>query len=319
MLYLIVTKKILLALLIVVIIFLVKKTDIVLAPEKIFLESPIIKDVQKRLGFGDLLAKQETKIIIVGDIMLGRSVMSTSFSKKDFNYPFLLTADVLKAADITLGNLENPIIKDCPISNDGMIFCTDPKMISGLNFAGIDMVNLANNHTKNYGENGLKQTEDFLTKEKIDYTGVGNLIIKNIKEVKFGFLGFDFVVNKPKDTDYELIKNSKNQVDVLIVMIHWGVEYKNKANDGQKLIAKNMINNGADVIVGGHPHWVQDMEYIDGKPVFYSLGNFVFDQSWSEETKKGLVIRLNYQGKNLTGIDQMPIYMKNFSQPNWVE
>lgn len=266
----------------------------------------------------DVEIDNDIKIIVVGDIMLGRSVMSKTIALKDFNYPFLKTADILKSADITFGNLENPIIKNCPVLNDGMIFCADPKMISGLLFAGIDILNLANNHTNNYGDDGLKQSKDFLQKEKIDYVGVDNLIIKDINKIKFGFLGFDFMSKKPKESDYELIKNSKNQVDVLIVMTHWGNEYISKANNNQKEIAKKIIANGADVIVGGHPHWVQDMEYIDGKPVFYSLGNFVFDQSWSEETKKGLVIRLNYKGKKLINIDKLPIYMASFSQPKWV-
>jgi len=261
----------------------------------------------------------KTEIIITGDIMLGRSVMSKSLAKKDFKYPFLRTADILKTADITFGNLENPIIKNCPISNGGFTFCSSPEMISGLTFSGIDIVNLANNHTKNYGNDGLNQTQDYLQKEKIDYVGINNLIIKNVNQTKFGFLGFDFVGKSPNDSDYELIKNSKSQVDVLIIMIHWGNEYVAKSNNIQKEIAKNIINNGGDVIMGGHPHWVQEMDYIDGKPIFYSLGNFVFDQSWSEETKKGLVVRLNYQGKNLLGIDQMPIYMENFGQPKWVD
>jgi len=227
--------------------------------------------------------------------------------------------DILKTADITFGNLENPIIKNCPISNGGFTFCSSPEMISGLTFSGVDIVNLANNHTKNYGDNGLVQTQDYLQKEKIDYVGVNNLIIKNVNQTNFGFLGFDFVGKNPSDSDYELIKNSKSQVDVLIIMVHWGNEYVAKSNNIQKEIAKNIISNGGDVIMGGHPHWVQEMEYIDGKLVFYSLGNFVFDQSWSEETKKGLVVRLNYQGKNLLGIDQMPIYMENFGQPEWVD
>ncbi len=259
-----------------------------------------------------------TEIIFVGDVMLGRSVMSKCLSLNDYNYPFLKTADVLKQADITVGNLENPILNNCPISNDGFIFCADKKMIDGLKFAGFDLMNLANNHTNNYGNDGLIQTQDFLKKNNIDYFGVNNLVIKNINNIKFGFLGFDYVFKNPKESDFELIKNSKNQVDILIVMTHWGVEYKSKSNENQQTIAKNIIESGADVIVGSHPHWVQEIGYINEKPVVYSLGNFVFDQSWSEETKKGLVVRFNYKGKKLEKIDSLPIYMKNLAQPDWL-
>lgn len=259
-----------------------------------------------------------TEIIFVGDVMLGRSVMSKCLSLNDYNYPFLKTADVLKQADITVGNLENPILNNCPISNDGFIFCSNKESIEGLKFAGFDLMNLANNHTNNYGNDGLIQTQDFLKKNNIDYFGVNNLVIKNINNIKFGFLGFDYVFKNPKESDFELIKNSKNQVDILIVMTHWGVEYKSKSNENQQTIAKNIIESGADVIVGSHPHWVQEIGYINEKPVVYSLGNFVFDQSWSEETKKGLVVRFNYKGKKLEKIDSLPIYMKNLAQPDWL-
>jgi poly-gamma-glutamate synthesis protein (capsule biosynthesis protein) len=289
------------------------KTNDILSPKETFSRNFPTPTIENRT------AVKKTEIIITGDIMLGRSVMSTSLAKKDFNYPFLKTADVLKGADITFGNLENPIIKDCPFNNDSFIFCADPEMIDGLTFAGIDIVNLANNHTKNYGNDGLIQTQNYLDKEKIDYVGLQNLVIKNINKTKFGFLGFDFTANKPKESDYKLIKESKKKVDVLIVMTHWGIEYTSQPTEIQKITAKKIIESGADVIAGTHPHWIQSTEYIDGKPVFYSLGNFIFDQSWSEETKKGLVIRLNYQDKKLLKIDEMPIYMENFGQSKWIE
>jgi len=260
---------------------------------------------------------KETEIILTGDIMLGRSVMATSLLRKNVNYPFEKVAKILKSADITAGNLENPITKDCPISNDGFKFCTSPEMAEGLIFAGVDVVSLANNHTTNYGNDGFIQTKNYLKNENVDFVGDKNLVIKEVNGIKFGFLGMDFVVNKPTEIDYEFIKESKKNVDVLIVMLHWGVEYTSSPTATQKLIAKKIIESGADVIAGGHPHWPQDIEYIEGKPVFYSLGNFVFDQSWSEETKKGLVVKLRYQGNKLLGVDKMPIYMKNFGQPEW--
>lgn len=280
--------------------------------------SPIskIKEIAKQ-ETGIINLDKETEIILTGDIMLGRSVMSTSLSRKNVNYPFEKVAEILKSADITAGNLENPIVKDCPISNDGFKFCTSPEMAEGLTFAGIDVVSLANNHTTNYGNDGFIQTKNYLKNEKIDFVGDKNLVIKKNNGTKFGFIGMDFVVNKPTETDYEFIKESKKSVDVLIVMLHWGVEYTSSPTDNQKLIAKKIIQSGADVIVGGHPHWPQDIEYIEDKPVFYSLGNFVFDQSWSEETKKGLVIRLKFREDKLIGFDKMPIYMKNFGQPEF--
>jgi poly-gamma-glutamate capsule biosynthesis protein CapA/YwtB (metallophosphatase superfamily) len=278
-------------------------------------------------GFGFLLTlssllfhKELTTetLILTGDVMLGRSVMSQSINKKNFNYPFLKVANELKKADVTAVNLENPIVVNCPTTNEGMIFCADSKMMSGLNFAGVDLVTLANNHTKNYGKNGLTQTEKYLKEAQIDFIGVDNLAIKTVNKTKFGFLGFDFVSDKPNDSDYELIRNSKKEVDVLVVMVHWGVEYMDKPTQTQKDMAKKIIEAGADVIAGSHPHWVQNMEYIEGKPVFYSLGNFVFDQPWSEPTKNGLAVKLYFKDKKLEKIKDMPVYIKNLGQPEWV-
>jgi len=259
----------------------------------------------------------ESTIIITGDIMLGRSVMETSLIKNDPNYPFKKVTDALKRANIVFGNLENPVIANCPQSKSGLKFCADPRMISGLKYANINIVNLGNNHAKNYGENGLKQTENFLSNAGIDYVGADNLVIKEINGTKFGFLGFDFVTKEPKSLDFQLVRESKKKTDVLIVMVHWGIEYSPSPTEDQKTTARDLVYAGADVVVGSHPHWVQNIDFIDGKPVFYSLGNFVFDQAWSEETKNGLAIRLTYDRNNLLKAEKLPIYMNNFVQPEW--
>lgn len=264
------------------------------------------------------VSKSETSIILLGDIMLGRSVMETSlFTKGSPVYPFEKVSDILNKANIVFGNLENPIISNCPRSTSGLKFCTDPKMIAGLESANINIVNLANNHARNYGEEGFKETENYLRDNEIDYVGANNLVVRKIGNTSFGFLGFNFVGSKPSDLDLQLISDSKNKVDTLIIMVHWGIEYSPHPTENQKTIAKDLVSGGADIVVGSHPHWVQDIEFIDGKPIFYSLGNFVFDQAWSEETKSGLAIRLTYQEGELSKIEELPIYMKNFTQPEW--
>jgi poly-gamma-glutamate capsule biosynthesis protein CapA/YwtB (metallophosphatase superfamily) len=262
---------------------------------------------------------KETNIILAGDVMLGRSVMTQSLKINDPSYPFRKVSEKLNQADIVFVNLENPIISNCPSSNSGFKFCADPKMIEGLKFAGVDVVSLANNHTLNYGKEGFAETEKILTENGIKWIGDGNLGIVEKNGIKFGFLGFDFVTLLPKETDYQLITDLKNKVDVLIVMVHWGVEYVSQPTKTQVSIAKELVEVGADVVAGSHPHWVQSTDYIDGKPIFYSLGNFIFDQAWSEETKKGLAIELTYQDSKIINTKLLPIYMKNFVQPEWVQ
>lgn len=261
--------------------------------------------------------KQDISILLTGDIMLGRSVMGVSLKKGDPTYPFLKVGDTLAGADLVFANLENPIIEKCPSISSGFKFCADPKMIDGLTFAGIDVVNIANNHSGNYGKEGVSQTENFLSKAGIDYTGDGNLVVKEVNGTKFGFLGFDYVDFAPKDKDFQLTSDSKQKVDVLIVAVHWGLEYTTDPTKSQKLIAKNLVGAGADVVYGTHPHWVQSIDHINGKPVYYSLGNFIFDQMWSEETRRGLVMKLTYRDRKLIGEEKLPIYMQNFAQPEW--
>lgn len=269
--------------------------------------------------FGLSIFGRNTTIILTGDVMIGRSVMTKSIQENDYTYPFKKIAEKLKKANLVFINLENPIIENCPETNTGMIFCARPEMVEGLTFAGIDIVTLANNHSKNYGQKGLEETIQSLNKNNIRAVGYGNLIIKKIKRIKYGFLGFDFLTKIPKETDYNLIQESKNKVDVLIVGIHWGNEYASKPTRYQKEWAKKIVEQGADVIAGHHPHWVQEKEEINGKPVYYSLGNLIFDQMWSEKTKQGLVVELTFRDGKLTNTTELPTYMSSWAQPEFVE
>jgi poly-gamma-glutamate synthesis protein (capsule biosynthesis protein) len=272
-----------------------------------------------QFGPVNMFEDKSVKVVLLGDVMLGRSVMAQSLKTNNPKYPFLKVANRLKQADVVFANLEAPLVEGCPKTDSGMIFCADPKMVEGLSYANISVVSLSNNHITNYGQKGLVDTKKVLTEAKIDYTGDGSLAVKEIKGLKVGFLGFNFVSVLPTSLDYKMITGSKKLVDILIVGVHWGVEYQDKANATQKAIAKKLIENGADVVAGSHPHWVQDEEKIDGKPVYYSLGNFVFDQPWSEKTKEGLVIELTFNGKNLIGEEKVPIKMTSIGQPEFVK
>ncbi len=250
--------------------------------------------------------------------MLGRSVMSKSLKIKNPDYPFVNVADVLRSAAIVFSNLESPIIDGCSYSDSGFKFCSDPKMIDGLKYAGVDIVNLANNHTLNYGKEGFDQTKKYLDLNGIKWVGDGNLVIIEKNKTKFGFLGFNFLTLEPQEQDFNLVRNSKKKVDFLIVGVHWGEEYTNKANSYQRLLARELSEAGASYIVGSHPHWIQDIETIGNTQIYYSLGNFVFDQMWSEETKKGLSVNLIFKGKKLEGEKLLKSYMDKFVQPKWV-
>lgn len=276
----------------------------------------ILSLIPTQLNYPNEILNNQTEIIFTGDIMLGRSVMGASLDNNDSNYAFQKTADFLKNANLTVGNLENPIVSSCKRHVGGFTFCTTPEISKSLNYAGFDIVSLANNHTSNYGENGIIDTHKYLDEYNISYVGENNLVIKEINGTKFGFLGFNYTFGTSNlQKDIELIANSNNEVDVLFVTVHWGEEYKDTANKFQKDTALKMVEAGADTIIGHHPHWVQNYEEINGVPVYYSLGNFVFDQMWSEETKKGLIVKMIFEDGKLIKREEHRTYISKIGQP----
>lgn len=296
----------------------------------------------KNLDNEDVANEKPITLLLGGDVMFGRMVMQTSLKNKNYSYPFEKISDFTGDSDIFFVNLENPIIENCSTTDSGMIFCALPQMLEGLDKAGVNVVNLANNHTGNYGQKGIKETEQFLNDKIILITGINNLVVKEFNSISIGFLGFDFTIKSPTERDYKLIRDSDPKINYLIVGVHWGEEYKDKANSNQRKWAREMIKNGADIIVGHHPHWVQDFEClsypeiendiytqcvdtssplrctcdgITGKPVYYSLGNLVFDQMWSEETKKGMLVKLELNKNRISKEERINTYMKNVAQP----
>jgi poly-gamma-glutamate synthesis protein (capsule biosynthesis protein) len=137
--------------------------------------------------------------------------------------------------------------------------------------------------------------------------------------VTFGFLGLDMTARSDMLSDNELwvVRKSSERVDNLIVSVHWGIEYQVQPTSLQRKWARQLVENGADVVWGHHPHVVGEVGYIQQKPIFYSLGNFVFDQMWSEKTKRGMVVELTFEGENLVGEKREEVYMQQWARPAW--
>ena len=263
--------------------------------------------------------RSEWSLLLGGDVMLGRSVTTNSLDTvKDPNYPFFEIGSLLRSADLTFVNLENPITDQCPRRNVGMVFCAPPEMLSGLLYAGVDVVNLSNNHTLNYGKAGYESTKKALSEVSLSYADHSTLATRTVKGVTVGFIGFDkSQQSKPTLTSAEeaFILESRKKVDVLITAMHWGVEYNAHPTDGQRTLAQRLVELGSTVVVGHHPHWVQDTTTINETPIYYSLGNLVFDQMWSEETKKGLIVKVTFDGSTVTKEEFIRTYMKKVAQP----
>jgi poly-gamma-glutamate synthesis protein (capsule biosynthesis protein) len=244
---------------------------------------------------------KEIKILFVGDIMMTRSVEARiNDLNKKFIFPFLNILDYLRSFDYVIANLEGAISDKGTKVGSKYSFRMKPEVAEDLSKTNINVVNLANNHIFDYGKIAFEDTLKNLEKNNIKYFGNSYkpLIIEK-EGIKIGFLGFsDFLkhleVKENKigiaiinDKISEMIKKAKEKVDILIVSFHWGEEYKKIANERQRKLAKIAIDSGADLVIGHHPHVIQNIEKYKDKFIFYSLGNFIFDQNFSKETMTG--------------------------------
>lgn len=263
-----------------------------------------------------------------GDIIPARAVNNQTVKLNNFLWPYEKTANLLKNADITFVNLETPLIKGCPVTVEGMVFCGDAMNATGLKFAGIDIVSMGNNHAGNYGVKGVEETKDLLTNFGIQVTGIESSgpVYEFVKGFKFAFLGYNDISKlQPgvKDVDEEKLKEdialAKKQADLVIVTFHWGEEYRRQPDERQIYLGHLAIDAGADLVIGNHPHWIQPIEFYKGKLITYAHGNFVFDQMWSQKTREGVVGKYTFYKKQLVDVEYTPIQINDYGQPNFVD
>ena len=274
---------------------------------------------QKILG-----TSSAVQIGLVGDLGLGRTMTTVSRRKNNFNWIFSGVSNFLKQNDFTYANLESPIVKDCRILDPyTMVFCGDPRFLTSLKDNKF-VLGLANNHIFNYGKSGFSQTTTYLSQENIPFVystfSDPKLEIQQIKDIKFGFLSFDLTditvfKNRSKITD--LVKNNNDQVDWLIVGLHWGREYQPSPDKWQVDFAHQLVDAGADIIAGSHPHVFQDYETYQDRPIYYSLGNFIFDQNWSRPTSTSNIVTLTLTKEKIIKFDLTPIIIKYNSRPEF--
>jgi poly-gamma-glutamate synthesis protein (capsule biosynthesis protein) len=277
------------------------------------------------------------ELVAVGDVMLARGV-NKKIKELGPNYPFETTREVISSADIAVCNLECAISPRATGNFENNNFCIKPAQAEGLSFAGFDLVSLANNHMFDCEKRGILSTMEFLTKEKIKFAGAGKTpekalrpAVSDLKEIRVGFLAFcaypmDWITLKEDDPAIafydssramEAIKELKNKADVIIVSLHWGDEYRAKPNSFQISTAHRLIDAGADLILGHHPHVLQEIEEYNGGIVVYSLGNFVFDQR-KPETQKSTVFKAKLSKNGVEEYATLPIQITDF-QPHPVK
>jgi len=244
-------------------------------------------------------------IVAVGDIMLGRMVEGL-MERRGADYPFRKLSGTLGDADAALGNLEGPINSDHVRTPEGSLaFSFSPETSRTLAENHFAILSLANNHTYDFGENGFADTRRYLESRSIRAIGHPRRVdskyvyTRNINGRQFSFVSLNatsyFDVIAAVSLVSEVRKDHTGAF--LVVLIHWGIEYNLMQNDAQRSLAHKLVDSGADAVIGSHPHVVQGIESYNHKLIFYSLGNFIFDQYFSRETQEGLMLRLEVGDK----------------------
>jgi poly-gamma-glutamate synthesis protein (capsule biosynthesis protein) len=248
--------------------------------------------------------------------------------------------DLVAAADIAIANFENPAPNNPSWHTKGTVFSAEPALVDGLVDAGMDYVSLANNHIRDAGGNGVLQTIRNLTKRGLKVSGAGKDLkaarkpaIMEAAGSKVAILAYDAIAGgyhatatkigsaplKGTWVKQDVAAARKAGADVVIVFPHWGTEYDPTPFGSQQKLARMVIDSGADMVIGNHAHWAAAMEVYKGKPIWYALGNFIFDQTWSEPTMEGITLELTFRGADLAQVRMRPHIILDKAQPNFLD
>ncbi|MEC0211602.1 CapA family protein [Paenibacillus ehimensis] len=275
-------------------------------------------------------------LTFVGDVMFGSKV-DDLLQKNGYDYPYKYVKPYLEKADITVANLETPITTRGAAQEKEYVYRSSPKALPELKRAGVDLVNLANNHSMDYGVEGLLDTLGYLEAQDIKRVGAGrnadeayeHVIIEQ-KGMKIAFLGFSRVIpdtswyagqSKPGMAEtystklaFEAIGKARAEADLVVVIAHWGEERKAYPVKSQTDLARQYIDQGADLIVASHPHVVQGFEQYKGKWIAYSMGNFIFTTNDNPNTWESMILEASCTKERSCDLSMVPILTK-WAQP----
>jgi poly-gamma-glutamate synthesis protein (capsule biosynthesis protein) len=272
----------------------------------------------------EIYPRPQVTFTIGGDAMFGRMISHTYPGENLYRVLERLHGQVFSGVDASLLNLEGPI-SDRPLPENpdltSMVFNFSPGTVAALRYLGINGVSLANNHTNNAGIKGLDTTRSLLSSAGIKTIGGPNpgdvyqIATFSGTIYRLVVIGINTFMGTPDITGLiKSLKSDKN--NRVLIFPHWGVEYAAVNNQFQQNLAHKWIDAGADLVVGSHPHVVQNSETYKGVPIYYSLGNLIFDQNFSDATQNGLVLTGKFTS---TGLSLTPLHIKIVKyQPTFV-
>ena len=271
-------------------------------------------------------------IAAVGDIMLGHRA-EPYLVKEGPAYPFVHVLAVLRQAHLVIGNLESPIsARGTAVENKQFTLRVGPVAVEALKSAGIRVVTLANNHILDFGPQALQDTLAILGENGILFAGAGMDLddarapaFLKVGDRTIAFLSYsltfplDFYASAgrpgtaPGYREYvrKDIRKARPLADLVVVSFHWGAELMASAKDYQQDLGRRSIDWGADLVLGHHPHVLQELEIYRGRLIAYSLGNFVFG-SESDKTNSSMILLCTFKGKALVRVEAVPLDVNNY-------
>ena len=284
---------------------------------------------------GTTIVSTAVTISAVGDMMLGGKARLL-LKQEGYDYPFAATKYLLEQADIAIGNLETPLTdRGEPVVEKTYLFRNPPdKVAPALKQAGFDIVSLANNHSMDYGRQGMQDTLLALQQNQIRYHGAGENLAAARKPVIFdldngqrvAFLAYsntfpeEFWAGKDKPgtafgheryVKEDVAQLVEQDIDVIVVSFHWGQERNTELRPYQPMLAHTAIDAGADLVIGHHPHILQAVESYKQGLILYSLGNYTFT-TFSNAVQHSVVANVQFEQGRFKRLELTPININNF-------
>ncbi|MDO4866215.1 MAG: CapA family protein [Clostridia bacterium] len=236
----------------------------------------------------------------------GQKYFTKCASEYGLDYFFNNVRYIFENDDLTIVNLEGPLTTSTKGKKHGFVFKGDPEYVKILTGSSVELCNVANNHTLDYGKAGLKETAEVLDAAGVGYCGYTKVYYSEIKGVRVGALGFTWWEHDAKEIA-EAVSAARPNCDLLIVNIHWGIEGDHRYHHKQGTLGRVAIDAGADLVIGTHPHVYQGIEKYKGKYIVYSLGNFCFAGNANPADKRCLIFQQQFSFTPGMGIAQAGI------------
>jgi poly-gamma-glutamate capsule biosynthesis protein CapA/YwtB (metallophosphatase superfamily) len=275
-------------------------------------------------------------VTAVGDMTFSSSVGSL-VSRRGPTAPFSAARGYLKAADVTVGNLETPLSRrGAAVRGKTFTFRGSPGVANGLVWAGFDLIGQANNHARDFGPAALRDTIANLDKAGLAHAGAGvnrnaafkpAIIERNGAKIAYlsysqiGPANFAATGGSPGtayttslSTVRKQVAAAKKQADYVIVSFHWGVEKSYKPTSAQVRFGRAAIDSGADAVLSHHPHVIQGVEFYRGKLIAYSLGNFVFSPG-SVQGHDTMILSMSLTPQGVTDVKARAMFIDGSGRP----